>query len=309
MGCMSATGMNSALSDKPRERSPASSRRGFGRLATVAADDQASALRGLPVDSPVLSILIPVYNEKNTLRGILDKVRRVPFGVQTEIIIVDDGSTDGTTEILRLLRPSSDVRLCFHPDNRGKGAAVRTALDQARGDIVVIQDADDELEPVELLPMLRCVSSGRSDIAYGSRFSGNNRQHWFTPTYWANRFLNGLCNSLNGLRLTDMNTCYKMMRREVALDIDLVSRGFAMEPEITTKLARRGHRIVEFPVSYRPRGRKQGKKIQMVDLLRYIRAMFRFRFSGEGARGTAPESPRVAESAAHPLLQAESGRP
>jgi len=214
------------VSDKLRVRTAAQRRAAVGCRPAVSPGRRGSSLRGLPVGRPVLSVLIPVYNEKETIRGVLDKVRRVPFGVETEIVVVDDGSTDGTTEILRSLKPSAEVRLCYHPDNRGKGAAVKTALDQARGDIVVIQDADDELEPVELLAMLECVSSGRWNVAYGSRFAGSNREHWFTPTYWANRVLNGLCNSLNGLRLTDMNTCYKMMRREVAQNLDLVSRGF-----------------------------------------------------------------------------------
>ncbi len=290
---MSATGASLGLSDKPRGEHVSPARRGVDRGGALSRDSLALFLRGLPVGRPVLSIVIPVYNEKRTILGVLDKVRRVPFDVETEIIVVDDGSTDGTTEILRALKPSADVRICHHPDNRGKGAAVRTALDHACGDIVVIQDADDELEPVELLPMLECVSSGRSDVAYGSRFAGSNREHWFTPTYWANRFLNGLCNRLNGLRLTDMNTCYKMMRRELAQGIDLVSRGFAMEPEITTKLARRGVRIVEFPISYRPRGKKQGKKIRALDLLRYIGAMFRFRFCRDRVEIEAAALPRA----------------
>ncbi len=290
---MSTTGTKPGLSDKPRAGIATSRRRAVGRYPGALLDAETFTVRGLPVGRPVLSILVPVYNERETIRGVLDKVGRVPFGVETEVIVVDDGSTDGTTEILRALKPSAEVRICHHPDNRGKGAAVRTALDHACGDIVVIQDADDELEPVELLPMLECVSSGRSDVAYGSRFAGSNREHWFTPTYWANRFLNGLCNRLNGLRLTDMNTCYKMMRRELAQGIDLVSRGFAMEPEITTKLARRGVRIVEFPISYRPRGKKQGKKIRALDLLRYIGAMFRFRFCRDRVEIEAAALPRA----------------
>ncbi len=307
MGCMSTTGSPPGLSDKLSVRTAAPGRRAVGRDPVMSPGRQAFTVRGLPVGLPVLSILVPVYNEKETIRRVLDKVRRVPFGVETEIIVVDDGSTDGTAEILRELKPSADVRLCYHPDNRGKGVAVRTALDHARGDIVVIQDADDELEPVELLPMLECVSSGRSDVAYGSRFAGSNREHWFTPTYWANRFLNGLCNTLNGLHLTDMNTCYKMMRRDVAQGLDLVSRGFAMEPEITTKLARRDVRIVEFPVSYRPRGKKQGKKIRALDLLRYIGAMFRFRFRRDRAETATVVLPCLTESPPPPLLQADSG--
>ncbi|MFQ5429750.1 MAG: glycosyltransferase family 2 protein [Phycisphaerae bacterium] len=255
------------------------------------------SLRGLTKPHPQLSILVPVYNERDTILRVLDKIGRVSFPAATETIVVDDGSTDGTAEVLRALPPVDHTRVYFHAENRGKGAAVRTALDHARGDIIVIQDADEELEPAELLPMLKCVAGGESDACYGSRFAGDNRRFWLHTNYWANRLLNGLCNLLNGLHLTDMNTCYKMMRRDLARRLELVSAGFAMEPEITTKLARMGVRIVEFPVTYRPRSKAQGKKIRSPEFFRYLAGMFRFRF-GRQHRGSAcavpPPLPEIA---------------
>ena len=231
-----------------------------------------------PSAAPGLSILIPVYNEAPTIRAILDKVRAVPFPVEREIIVVDDGSTDGTRDALAALPTWSDVRVVLHEKNGGKGAAVQTALRHAQGEIVVIQDADLELEPSDLLPLLDVLRSGESDVCYGSRFLGDNRAFRRLPTYWANRILNGACNLINGLRITDMNTCYKMMRRDIALRIRLESRGFAMEPEITTKLARMGRRIVERPITYRPRGRAEGKKIRIWAFVEYLRALIRFRY-------------------------------
>lgn len=228
---------------------------------------------------PGLSILIPVYNERATVRGVLDKVRAVKFPVEREIIMVDDGSTDGSRDVLSDLPDWPDVRVVMHEKNAGKGAAIQTALKHARGEIVVIQDADLELEPTDLIPLFDVVHRGESDVCYGSRFMGDNKAYRGMPTYWANRSLNFVCNVLNGIRITDMNTCYKMMRAEVAKKINLTSRGFAMEPEITTKLARLGVRIVERPITYRPRGRDEGKKIRKSDFFKYLWAMARFRFA------------------------------
>lgn len=225
-----------------------------------------------------LSILMPAYNERATIRAVLDKVRNVPFPAAHEIIVVDDGSRDGTEEILRNLPPWEDVRVIFHEVNRGKGGAVQTALRHARGRFVVIQDADLELDPGDLIPLFAMVQRGDTPVCYGSRFLGDTRHLHHLPTYWANRVLNMICNLINGIRLTDMNTCYKMMRTDIARQINLVSRGFAMEPEITTKLARLGVRISEHPIRYEPRSREDGKKIRMWDFFRYLQAMIRFRF-------------------------------
>jgi len=228
---------------------------------------------------PGLSILIPVYNERATVRAVLEKVRAVQFPVDREIVMVDDGSTDGSRDVLSDLPDWPDVRVVLHEKNAGKGAAIQTALKHARGEIVVIQDADLELEPTDLLPLFEVVHRGESEVCYGSRFMGDTRPFRKMPTYWANRSLNFVCNVLNGLRITDMNTCYKMMRADVARRINLTSRGFAMEPEITTKLARLGVRIVERPITYRPRGKEEGKKIRKSDFFKYLWAMARFRFA------------------------------
>ncbi len=226
-----------------------------------------------------LSILMPVYNERGTIRQVLEKVRSVPFPVSREIVVVDDGSSDGTRELLRELPAWPEVRVHFHERNRGKGGAIQTALGHARGQYVVIQDADLELEPVDILPLFEAVRNGGASVCYGSRFIGDVRHLRRLPTYWANRFLNLACNLINGIHITDMNTCYKMMRTDLARRVRLVSRGFAMEPEITTKLARMGVRIAERPVQYRPRSREEGKKIRPFDVARYLAAMVRFRLA------------------------------
>lgn len=224
-----------------------------------------------------LSILIPVYNERSTIRQVVEKIRAIDFGATREFIVVDDGSTDGTVEILRGLPSWEDVRILYHARNGGKGSAIQTALRHAVGSFVVIQDADLELIPEDIVPLFQVVRSGGAAVCYGSRFMGDCRHLWNLPTYWANRILTLICNLLNGQHLTDINTCYKMMRLDVARRVNLVSRGFAMEPEITTKLARMGVRIVERPIRYQPRGKAEGKKIRAFDLLRYLVAMVRFR--------------------------------
>ncbi len=239
-----------------------------------------------------LSILVPVFNECATIRGVLERVRAVAFPVITEIVVVDDGSTDGTTDVLRKLQDGERIRVLFHRANQGKGSAIRTALGHARGRIVVVQDADDELDPADLLPMFNLVSRGETAVCYGSRFSHCGGRFYWQPTYWANRFLTAACNVLNGLKLTDMNTCYKMMRMNVADQLEVISRGFAMEVEITTKLARMGISIIEHPISYFPRTRAEGKKIRLWDLVSYFWAMIRFRFSPRHASISPPGQTR-----------------
>jgi len=231
-------------------------------------------------DEPIgLSILVPVYNEAGTIRRVLDSLGRVPFPTRTEIVVVDDGSTDGTIQLLRELPSSSNIRTFFHERNQGKGRTIRTALEHARGRVVVVQDADEELDPNDLRPLYDIVSRSPGVVCYGSRFAGDVRSFRGQPTYWANRLLNAFCNLVNGLHLTDMNTCYKMMPVDVARRLNITSRGFAMEPEITTKLARMGQTIVEHPITYRPRSKAQGKKIRLADFFRYLAAIIRFRFA------------------------------
>ena len=234
---------------------------------------------GRPVAAePELSILIPVYNERATILQIIEKVRSIDFRAVKEIIVVDDGSSDGTGDLLISLPAGSGLLILRHAVNSGKGSAIQTALRHARGRFVVIQDADLELDPEDILPLFEVVRSGSHLVCYGSRFMGDCRPFFHLPSYWANRLLTLVCNLLNGQHLTDMNTCYKMMRSDVAARLRIASRGFAMEPEITTKLGRSGVRIAERPISYRPRSKTEGKKIRASDLIRYLIAMIRFRF-------------------------------
>lgn len=243
------------------------------------------AFGGAPPDPPrpTLSLIIPAYNERLTVLNVIERVRAVPFPCSFEIVVVDDGSSDGTTEILKSSQhhgrpfPPAGVRVFHHEKNSGKGAAIQTALRQARGEIVVIQDADEELDPTDLLPLLEAVRAGRP-VCYGSRFARDTARFRFKPIYWANRMLTLLSNLLTGQSLTDMNTCYKMMRTDIARRLALESRGFAIEAEITVKLGRLRVPIVEVPIRYQPRDWSAGKKIRARDFLRYIRAMFRFRF-------------------------------
>jgi dolichol-phosphate mannosyltransferase len=226
-----------------------------------------------------LSILIPVFNERATILQVIEKVRAIDFAAPREIIVVDDGSTDGTTQALETAPSRDDIQIIHHQQNAGKGAAIQTALRHARGRFVVIQDADLELNPEDIIPLFKVVRAGRALVCYGSRFMGDCSAFHGMPAYWANRFLTTTCNLLNGQHVSDMNTCYKMMRADVARRIGLVSRGFAMEPEITTKLARMGIRIVERPISYNPRSKAEGKKIRRRDLWNYLVAMLRYRFT------------------------------
>jgi glycosyltransferase involved in cell wall biosynthesis len=232
--------------------------------------------------SRVLSILVPVYNERSTVLTVLDRLENLRLPVAAEIIVVDDGSTDGTRALLAGLDGRSSrypLRVFFHPENRGKGAAVRTAMDQARGGILVIQDADLELDPQDIIGLLEPILRDEAQVCFGSRFLRPDRALYRLPTYWANRILNLLSNVINGIWITDFNTCYKMFPSRIKDRLNLTSRGFAMEAEITAKLARMGLKIHERPVYYQPRPRREGKKIRARDLFAYLGAMLRFRFA------------------------------
>ncbi len=226
-----------------------------------------------------LSIIVPVYNEAATVERLLRRVRAVRFCVDCEIIVVDDGSSDGSTDVLRSLAKSAKIVLVEREVNGGKGAAVRTALAHVTGQVVVVQDADLELDPADLPTLLAPILSGEAEVCYGSRFLARKPKSTRMRTaYWANAVLNGLSNLLNGLKITDFNTCYKMMTTVTMERLDLTENGFAMEAEITAKLAKLGQRIVERPISYQPRSWRDGKKIRPRDLLAYLTAMVRYRF-------------------------------
>jgi glycosyltransferase involved in cell wall biosynthesis len=224
-----------------------------------------------------ISVIIPVYNEVSTIREIVARVQAVDL--EKEIIIIDDGSTDGTREQLHEITLSQEnVRVLYHDHNQGKGAALRTGFESASGDIVIIQDADLEYDPREYPVLLEPILDGRADIVYGSRFLGGPHRVLFFWHYLGNKFLTLLSNALTNLNLTDMETCYKVFRREVISDIQLKSNRFGFEPEFTAKIAKKGVRIYETPISYSGRTYAEGKKISWKDGVKAIFAIIWFRF-------------------------------
>ena len=224
-----------------------------------------------------LSVVIPVYNEVETIKEIVSRVHAVDF--EKEIIIVDDGSTDGTRELLEEITLSQDnVKVFYHDRNQGKGAALRKGFEVATGDIVIIQDADLEYDPREYPVLLEPILDGRADIVYGSRFLGGPHRVLFFWHYLGNKFLTLLSNALTNLNLTDMETCYKVFRREVLSGMHLKSNRFGFEPEFTAKIAKKDFRIYETPISYSGRTYSEGKKIGWKDGVKAVFAIVWFRF-------------------------------
>lgn len=211
-----------------------------------------------------LTIVIPVYNEEATLSTILSRVNAVPLPKQ--VVIVDDCSTDRSREILRQLEGHPDFEVILKPQNEGKGAALHTGFEHAKGDVVVVQDADLEYDPRDLPPLVEPIIKGEADVVYGSRFLHEEQQD---PSF-LHRLINALLtqssNLFNGLRLTDMETCYKVFKREILQSLELKQRRFGFEPEVTAKIARRKHRIVERPITYNGRPFSEGKKIGIFDV-------------------------------------------
>ena len=224
-----------------------------------------------------LSVVMPVYNEAKTVEQIVRQVQAVP--VEKEILIVDDGSTDGTRDILRGMDGKDGVRVFLQPKNQGKGAAVSVGFRYATGDVVVVQDADLEYDPREYPRLLRPIEEGHADVVYGSRFlgGGERRVLYFWHTV-GNRFLTIASNMATNLNLTDMETCYKMFRREVVQSMTIESRRFGIEPEITAKVARRGYRVYEVPISYYGRTYDEGKKIGWKDAFSALWTIVKHRF-------------------------------
>lgn len=215
-----------------------------------------------------ISIVIPVYNEESTIHAVIDKVISVPLQYEKEIIIVDDCSTDKTKEILQdvIQTNGSALKVIYHNKNKGKGAALKTGFASAGGDIIIIQDADLEYDPVEYPKLIKPILDGKADVVYGSRFSGEgpHRILYFWH-YVGNKFLTILSNMFTNLNLSDMETCYKVFRREVLSKIDIKEKGFGFEPEITAKIAKTGCRIYEVGISYYGRTYTEGKKIKWTD--------------------------------------------
>ena len=233
-----------------------------------------SRLRGVLAD-PLLSVVMPVYNERATIEEMIRRVLAVPIRIQ--LIVVDDGSVDGTRDILSGLAADGSFTLIFQPQNGGKGAALRRGFQEVRGDLVVIQDADLEYSPEEFPQLIELICQGRADVVYGSRFLGRHRVFLFTH-YAGNRFLTLVTNVLYNTMLSDMETCYKVMRTEVLRSMTLSSNSFGIEPELTAKIFKRGYRVYEVPITYDGRNYDEGKKITWRDGFGAVGALLRFRF-------------------------------
>jgi glycosyltransferase involved in cell wall biosynthesis len=223
-----------------------------------------------------LSVVIPVFNEKYTIAEIVRKVRATRLA--SEIILVDDGSTDGTREILKSLEPTPELTVLYHEKNRGKGAALRTGFQKAAGDVILIQDADLEYNPAEYPSLLEPIECGQADVVYGSRFLGSKRR---VTMFWhmiANQLLTLATNVLYNSILSDMETGYKVFRADLLRSVRLRANRFDFEPEITAKMLKRKARLFEVPISFNPREYEQGKKISLGDAFTAVWALLKYRF-------------------------------
>ena len=229
-----------------------------------------------PLVDPLLSVVMPVFNEKATIDEIIRRTLAVPLRVQ--LIVVDDCSTDGTRDMLTTLQRELGFTLVLQPQNAGKGSALRRGFQEVRGELVVIQDADLEYSPEEFPELIELICDGRADVVFGSRFLGRHRVFMFTH-YMGNRFLTMATNILYNTMLTDMETCYKVMRAEVLRSMTLEANGFGIEPELTAKIFKRGYRVYEVPITYDGRGYKEGKKITWHDGLVALWVLLKYRFT------------------------------
>lgn len=222
-----------------------------------------------------LSVIMPVFNEKNTVLEAIKRVESVELGgVKKELIIVDDSSTDGTRDILKRLKKHTVI---YHPKNMGKGAAIRTGLEKATGGVIVIQDADLEYDPSSFVELLKPILSGESNVVYGSRYISHIRKDIFSH-YVGNIFLTLVFNILYGRKISDMETGYKMFMRKSFDGISLKGNRWEFDPEITAKFAKKGERIIEVPIIVKPRSFKEGKKIKWKDGIKILYCLIRYRF-------------------------------
>jgi len=232
----------------------------------------------------MLSVIMPAYNEKETILEILKKVKKVP--IKKEIIVIDDFSKDGTREILKKIK-DKDIRILYHEKNYGKGRAVRTGIREAKGDIIIIQDADLEYDPNDYLKLVKPIQKGKADVVYGTRFP-KKRGHpsvtkpyypLFNPFYIANKILTMTTNILYNSNITDEPTCYKVFKSDILKSINLKCERFEFCPEVTAKVRKKGIKILELPISYYPRTIKQGKKINWRDGIEALWTLIKYRFN------------------------------
>ena len=225
---------------------------------------------------PLLSVVMPVFNERHTINEIIGRVLAVPLRI--ELVVVDDGSSDGTSEILAELQRQYGFKLVIQTENQGKGAALQRGFKEVTGDLVVIQDADLEYSPEEYPELITLICEGRADVVYGSRFLGRHRVFMFTH-YLGNRVLTLITNILYNTMLSDMETCYKVMRTSVLRSMTLKSKGFGIEPELTAKIFKRRYRVYEVPITYDGRDYSEGKKITWRDGVVALWVLIKFRFT------------------------------
>jgi len=228
------------------------------------------------ITSMNVTVIIPVFNEIKTIQDVIHRVQKT--GLVSEILVVDDGSTDGTREILRELDSRGEIRALYHEKNAGKGAAVRTGIKNARGDVIIIQDADLEYDPDEYANLLKPIEKGIADVVYGSRFLGAARRPILFWNMVANKILTFITNILYNNILSDMETGYKVFKRELVKDMPLHARRFDFEPEFTAKILKRKIRIFEVPIAFNPRDYSEGKKIKAWDAVIALWTLIKYRF-------------------------------